>query len=190
MKAKDIFLKSSAISGISLPILFIGLLIYSIQLAPWFDWTVHAISDLGNPIFEIFCFNCGLIIIGILMLIFSIGLYFYLGGERMGPTILAMSSIYFMGIGVFPITHPNHIHISGLFFISFPLGFFVLGLQIFRKKCDFICKMGYLAIIIGVVSLASTSILLFFSGIAIPEVIILVSGFTWCLVFGIYMLFF
>jgi hypothetical membrane protein len=190
MNSKDLFIKISALCGCLLPVLLIILLLVSINQAPWFSWTESAISDLGRPSFEIMCFNCGLIILGFLLFIFSIGLYFYLGGERVGPTILAISSIYFIGIGVYPLPDPNHMNVSGLFFIAFPLGFFVLGLQLFMKKRNFIHKMGYTAVIIGIISLWSTVLLIYYEGIAIPEFIILISGFMWCFIFGLYMLFF
>ena len=188
MELKKKFIKISGLSGILLPILTITLLILALQQASWFSWTGNAISDLGRSSSGILCFNFGLIIIGILLLIFSIGLYFYLGGARVGPTMLAISSIYFIGIGFFPLPNPNHIDFSGLFFIAFPLAFFVLGLQIFRNKCDFICKMGIFAIIIGAFSLLAPIFLIFYNGIAIPEFIILTSAFIWCFAFGFKML--
>ena len=188
MNNKDIIIKISGICGISLPILFFSLLLFALQQATWFSWTQNAISDLGRPESGVLCFNYAIIIIGFLLLIFTIGLYLSLDGERVGPSIFALSSIYFMGIGFFPLPDPNHVDVSGLFFIAFPLGYFVIGLQIFRKTCDFVCKMGYFAIIIGIVSLITPVFMYFHTGIAIPEFVIIMGGFIWCLIFGLGML--
>ena len=71
-------IRLSGICGIILPIYTIILLICSISFAPGFSWTENAISDLGRLEYGSSCFNYGLVIIGILLLIFSIGLHLLL----------------------------------------------------------------------------------------------------------------
>jgi len=92
MKLESI-IKISGISGIFLPIVFILGLILSILEAPWFRWTDNAISDLGRPEFGVPLFNYTLIAIGFLLFLFSIGLYYSLKREKMGPTALALKFI-------------------------------------------------------------------------------------------------
>jgi len=162
-------------------------LFISLQNAPWFSWTENAISDLGRPEHGMPFFNLVLGFVGILLLIFSIGLISSFRKERIGPTILALSSIYFIGIGIFPLPDPNHVDVSGLFFIAFPLGFFILGLQLYKKKDVFIRKMGKFALVIGVISGLSPIILVSYAGIAIPEIIIIFPGFLWCFRYGLYL---
>ena len=181
----EYIIKISGISGILLPIIFILGLILSIWEAPWFSWTDNAISDLGRSEFGIPLFNYTLITIGFLLLLFSLGLYYSLKRERMGPTALALSSIYFIGVGVYPLPNPIHIDISGLFFIAFPLGFFILGLHMYKKQYHFMKNMGIIALVIAIISGCSPIVLLFFNGIAIPEIIIIVPGLLLCMRYGV-----
>ena len=176
------------ISGIIIPIIFLSVLYVSIQNAPWFSWSENAISDLGISEFGLQSFNYTLIAIGTLLLFFSFSLVFSLKGERAGPTVLALSSIYFLGVGIYPLPHPNHVDISGLFFIAFPLGFLILGLRFYKKPIAFIRNMGLFALFIAIISSVSPLFLLFNKGIAIPELIILLPGFLWCMIYGIKLL--
>jgi len=182
-------IKFSGVCGILLPIVFLVVLFLSVQRAPWFSWTDNAISDLGRHEFGLLFFNYAVVALGLLLLVFSFGLYYSLKRGRAGPTIFALSSLYFIGIGIFPLPDPNHIDISGLFFIAFPLGFLILGLHMYKQAASFIKNMGRYAFIIAGIAGFSPIFLLFYSGIAIPEVIILVPGFLWCLRYGIHLLF-
>jgi hypothetical membrane protein len=178
----------SGISGILLPIIFTVGLVLSIREAPWFEWTNNAISDLGIPEHGIPLFNYTLVVVGILLLFFTIGLYHSLQRERPGPVTLGLSSIYFIGVGLYPLPDPIHIEISGLFFIAFPFGFFIIGLSMYRKPNDFLHMMGLAALLIVILSLCSPIIFLFYSGIAIPEMMILIPGFLWCMYYSIHLL--
>ena len=182
-------IKISSISGILLPFVFLIGLLISIIRAPWFNWTEYAISDLGKIDVGFQSFNITLFFVGVLLLIFSFGLYYSLKTERISPTILAISSLYFIAVGIYPLPSPIHIDFSGLLFISFPLSFFTLGIQLYKKKEPFIKKMAEYALIMSVVSACSPIFLLFNPGIAIPEMIILVPGFFWCCRYGLYMQF-
>ncbi len=185
----EYIIKFSGICGIGLPIVFIAALVLSLQHAPWFSWTDNAISDLGRSEFGLVFFNYILISLGILLLIFSFGLYYSLKKERAGPIIFALSSLYFIGVGIFPLPDPSHVDISGLFFIAFPLGFLILGLYMYKQAAPFIKNMGIYAFIIAGIAGCSPIFLLFNSGIAIPEVIILIPGFFWCMRYGLHILF-
>jgi hypothetical membrane protein len=181
------FLNVSGLCGMSLIIIFSLTLFISLQNAPWFGWTDNAISDLGRPEYEMPFFNLALGFIGILLLVFSIGLISLLRKERIGPTMLALSSIYFIGVGIFPLPDPNHVDISGLFFIAFPLGFLLIGVQLYKKKDVFIARMGKFALVIGILSIISPVVLVFYKGIAIPELIIIFPGFSWCFICGLHL---
>ena len=121
MNWKTILLQIAGICGILLPLVFLGGVFISIRQAPWFKWTDYAISDLGTCIP---LFNYTLLIVGIILLVFAVGLYFSLQGERAGPVVFALSSLYFMGVGLVPLPDPIHVDTSGLFFIAFIERFF------------------------------------------------------------------
>ena len=178
--------KMTGVCGILLPIFFILILYIAIQGAPWFNWFDYAISDLGRPEYELNFFNYGLAFIGLLLLLFSFGLYYTLNGEKFGPTALALSSIYFIQVGIISLPDPTHTDVSSLFFIAFPIGFFLVGIRTFNNPFDFFKKMGIFALIITFLSIISPVFLLFYKGIAIPEMIILFPGFIWCMIYGFY----
>ena len=188
MMKSNYMLKVSGLCGIILPFFFIIIMIISLNSSPWFSWTENAISDMGRPEFGFQFFNYFLITVGILLLFFSIGLYFSLGKVRFGPTVLGTSSIYFIIVGIFPLPDPFHIDFSGLFFIGFPLGFFILGLHMYKQKSDFLKNMGIFAFAIAFIAVCSPVFLIFYPGIAIPELLILIPGFFWCLRYGLYMI--
>ena len=180
-------ISSSGICGIMLPIVTISVLLLALPRAPWFRWTENAISDLGRPEFGLSFFNYTLILVGILLLLFSFGLLYSLKGERVGPTVFALSSIYFIGIGIYPLPDPNHVDVSGLFFIAFPLGFLLLGMKMYKKRSPFIKYMGIFALVIAIIGGCSPIFLLYYKGIAIPEAIILFPGFFWCMRYGFHL---
>jgi len=182
------FVRFSGICGIVLPIFTIGLLSYSISQTPRFSWTDNAISDLGRVDFGISYFNYGLVIIGILLLFFSIGMHLLLIDQRAGPTIFALSAIYLIGVGLYPLPRPEHVDISGLFFIAFPIGFFMFGIKNYLSKDKFIKIMGFLALFFIIIFASAAVTLLFFKGIAIPEAFVIIPGFIWCMLFGFYMI--
>ncbi len=181
-------IRLSGICGIILPIYTITLISCGISQAPDFNWTENAISDLGRLDYGKSCFNYGLVIIGILLLIFSIGLHILLIGQRTGPTIFALSAIYLIGVGVYPLPLPEHVDLSGLFFIAFPIGFLIFGLVNYQSKDQFLKKMGLVALIFIIIFAITPVTLLFFKGIAIPEAIVIIPGFIWCMIFGFYMI--
>ena len=78
--------KLFGVCGILTLVVSILSLILSIRKAPWFNWTEYAISDLGTPEGAFTFFNNSVIAVGILLLIFSVGLVIFLG-DRIGPTI-------------------------------------------------------------------------------------------------------
>ena len=182
------FIRLSGICGILLPIYTIALLMCSILQASSFSWTENAISDLGRLEYGSAVFNIGLVLIGIILLIFSIGMHLLLIEQRIGPTIFALSAIYLIGVGVYPLPMPEHVDLSGLFFIAFPIGFVIFGLVNRDSEIEFLKKMGRAALSLIFIFAISPIPLLFFNGIAIPEAMVIIPGFLWCMVFGFYMI--
>jgi len=181
-----IFIKFSGICGLILPVVTLLFLLSSIKQVPWFDLIKYAISDLGRPEGAADFFNYGIILSGVLLLVFSLGLLRYLD-DKAGPTTLGLSAIFFIGIGFFPVPDPNHTMLSSLFFIGFLLSFFIIGVSLYMRLSHFVSRMGVFALIIAGVSMCTPLFLLFYEGIAIPELLIVIPGFFWCMVMGFYM---
>ena len=184
----DYLIKTSGFCGVALPIFIFLFMICSLERVSGFSWVEHAISDLGRIGYGTSYFNFGLIIIGVLLLIFSIGLNLTLKNQRIGPTVFAISAIYLIGVGIYPLPASEHADLSGLFFIAFTFGFLAFGIKNYKNQDGFLKKMGIFALIVVLFAAISPISFLFASGVAIPEAMVIFLGFIWCFVFGINMI--
>ena len=122
-------IKLSGTCGIVLPIVTLLNLFLAIQGEPWFSWTENAISDLGrSEVASSTFFNYSIILVGVLLLIFSVGLAKILMDDKpegkIGPVLFSLSSIFLIGIGLIPSPDLSHDYVSGLFFVVLlPLAF-------------------------------------------------------------------
>lgn len=177
--------KISGICGIMIPIVvftFIGL---AIMQSPWFEWTQHALSDLGVEGISAALFNSGMIFGGILASIFSLGLIILLSNKT-GAYILLFSSLALIGIGLFPETiNTLHSITSVAFFTLLTVSFLTIGLSI--KQDQFERFMGSLALLFALISISSILFLIPLEGIAIPEAFACFPAFIWCMIFGLKM---
>jgi len=178
----------SGICGILLPITVFICIGFAIANSPWFNWTLHALSDLGAEGISAIFFNSGMILGGILAFIFSYGLTKTLS-NKIGAYALSLSALALVGIGVFPETIATpHFVTSAAFFILITLSLLALGLTI--KKSEFERHMSGLAALFAVFALGAVFLLLPFKGIAIPESVVCFPAFIWCMIFGIKMVFY
>jgi hypothetical membrane protein len=180
--------KLSGLSGFILPIIFTALLAFSIIQNPWFNWKENAISDLGTTNGSPFIFNTGIIVVGILLLIFSIG-FLINYKEKLGPTILLTCSFLLFGVGVYPTPEPLHEAFSGVFFITYTLSFLIIGSTINkRKNLDLFRVLKSIALVVFIIASLSTIIYFIYNWVAISEVVIIYPGLIWCMIYGIKLL--
>lgn len=172
MNTEDI-IKISRICGILTPIVAYLFIFISIANAPWFTWQGNALSDLGAHAGSDLTFNFGLMAAGILMLIFSVGLFFYFEDKlsRIGVIFLVIDSIALFSIGLFPETAGRiHFYVSVVFFVMFPLGLLILSVTLYLKKTHL--WLAILALIGGIASIIIWSFpweSFGITGVAIPE---------------------
>jgi hypothetical membrane protein len=184
-KRKLNIIKIAGACGILLPVVIFTSLGFSISLSPWFTWTQHALSDLGIEQTSAFIFNNGMILGGILALVFSFGLMKILA-RKLGAYILALSSLALIGIGIFPETiFPLHFLTSASFFILLAFSLLVIGVT--SGYNSFEKNIGVYAIVLVVIALGSTVFLIHFDGIAITEAFSCFPAFIWCSIVGIKM---
>jgi len=181
------FVRFSGLCGILVLFVFLTFLFMSIMQVPWFSWTENAISDLGKQDAAPSIFNNGLIITGILFLAFSIGLSLELKDRDVSPLFFSLSSIFFIGVGLVPLPNIVHVILSVLFFGTLGYAFFAYGFSFYKNKIAFFRKMGIFAIFNLILILISPIFLLLFKGVAIPEMILIIPGFIWCVLFGLKM---
>jgi hypothetical membrane protein len=174
--------KIAGLCGILVPIIIFVSIGLSMAHAPWFNWTHHALSDLGVESISSIFFNYGMTIGGILIFVFSLGLIRILS-NKIGAYLLCLSSLGLIGIGLFPETiFTIHFISSAAFFILLALSLLLIGLTI--KQNQFERNMGMLAILFSIVAMSSTIFLIPFEGVAIPEAFACFPAFVWCMIYG------
>ena len=161
----------SRIAGFLAPIVAFVAIAIAIAAHPWFSFTENAISDLGAmSVEDNYILNNGLIIAGILAVIFSYGLYkdqkSALG--KLGAIIFIIASISLILIGLFPedFKIPIHYPASVSFFVLGSFGILIVGLADERWWFGaFSIALFSIGWILALVCLA------IFNGVAIPELI-------------------
>lgn len=186
-------LKISGISGIITPIVAFTLISLAIAYSPRFIWTENALSDLGiQEGMTATLFNYGLIIGGILTLVFASGLYISLRKTligKIGAFIFILDALALTAIGMFPENiKPTHYQVSVAFFVLYPISMFIIGASFLIEKQ---VKRGLFTFLTAAV--AATIWIIYFltrfvSGVAIPETVSALAASTWAVVFGYKML--
>jgi len=194
MNSKNgVWLKISGVSGVLTPIIAFTFISLAIASYPEFSWTENALSDLGVQTgVTAILFNSGLIIGGVLALVFALGLFMYLREKmlgRIGVFIFVLDTLALIAIGVFPKNvELAHYYASVVFFVLFPISMFVIcaAFLIMGKV-----KMGlftFLAAIVATVVWIIQFSIRFVPNVAIPETISALSASTWSIVLGFKML--
>ena len=175
----------TGICGILIPVVIFTCLGLSIASSPGFTWTQHALSDLGIQENTAALFNNGMILGGILSLIFSLGLMKILS-HKLGAYLLLLSSLALIGIGVFPETlFVLHFVTSASFFVLLATALLIIGLT--RRQNHFDQNIGLLALALACIAVSSIVLLFHFEGIAIAEALSCFPAFIWCSIVGLKM---
>lgn len=190
-KSKLLFnLKLTATCGILGMLILYMFIFAAISVSPWFSWTNNALSDLGNitknssPIF-----NAGLIISGIVIVIFPMGLRAETEKntlEHLGTIALIVSAIALIGVGIFPENYIlEHVITAGTMFLLNTIGLFLFGLAFMRSKS--MRLLGVVSILLAIAS-AVIWVPIWGRGIAIPEMIASVAVYILMLVLSVRLL--
>ena len=127
------FLRLAGLSGVAAPLFAFTVLGLSIRSSPWFSWTKNALSDLGVSGPGSYIFNYGLVLTGMLAMVFSLGLYELAESSvsgRLGFLLSVAGDVFLSGIGIFPETSGRiHYYVSVAFFVSMPLSMLALGIS-------------------------------------------------------------
>lgn len=185
------FFWASGLFGIISPIITLILIGLAISQASWFSWTGNALSDLGIYEESAVLFNSGLIIGGILNVIFAFGvLRFYKNQTvgRDGAFFLLLTGIFLASIGIFPETTPNNIHyiVSVAFFAAFPMSLLIQSTALMQTLKN--RKLGVFTLIIAITAVIPWAIwmpLRPYEGVAIPELVSAIAAATWSIVMGL-----
>ncbi len=104
-------------------------------LNPWFNFWEDAFSDFGVKGACPWLYNWGLITSSAFFLVYSLSIYRISStkGEAFASGLLLTASIFLALIGFFPGGTRPHTFVSTWFFLQSFMGFFALGVSIYRK---------------------------------------------------------
>jgi len=180
-------LKIAGVCGVVAPVVVLLSVAIAIFLAPRFSWSNNAISDLGTGGTAATVFNSGLVVGGVLLMIFAAGIFGSFRGKvagQVGGVLLFLTSVALVGVGVFPVTTSVHIYVSGAFFGLFFISLLVVGASMILGKQT--RKFGYISILVAILAaLPWVGWAFWMGGLAIPEAISVILAFVWVIVMGI-----
>jgi len=169
--------------GIIASIVVFSSVLIAISQSPGFSWTANALSDLGVS-GAASIFNSGLIVGGILMMVFAAGLL-VVGEralERAGAALLFIGTIALSCIGVFTKSAGDiHFYVSAAFFGISAFSFFLIGAGFIVAGSK---KFGLLTILAGVLAGLPWAFTWAWSGLAIPETLSALVIFIWVIAEG------
>ena len=177
-------LKYKYLTGLIVPIIAYCCILTAIEISPWFTWTKNALSDLGANQGSNIIFNTGLIISGLLLILYTTLIFKKYSDifGKIGAIILGISGFFLFLIGVFPEQYGIiHYDVSVGFFVTFPIGMIILGIEHYIRWKDWIL------LIWGIVAFIGSMIIWILipwkaygiTGVAIPEFTSSLIGTIW-----------
>jgi hypothetical membrane protein len=186
-------LEIAGIIGLIAPFFSFACIILAIASWTQFSWANNALSDLGvqnGTTSSIF--NIGLVVTGILFIIFAIGLYSFAGKQLLGKggvMVFFLACMALIAIGVFNESFsPTHYIVSVTFFVFLPISMLIFVGAFWRDGKH---KLSMFTLVIGLA--AATPWILQFainyvSKVAIPEFASGLAGSAWVIVLAYIML--
>lgn len=184
---------SARLGGLSGPVAVVvglGGTLWAALSAPWFSWTEHALSDLGDPARETaLLFNGSITAAAVLYLVFVWGVWtapaVRTPAGRVGLVLLAAGALFLVGVAAVPIHVSPHFELSLGFFFSYPPGVIIYG------RAERASRRGLLPLSLGLALTALVfGILQFtpvFSSQAIPELALVSSLSLWTGIVGLWL---
>jgi hypothetical membrane protein len=169
------FPRLAGVSGILGSLLPLGMVLSATVFSTWFSWNENALSELGVGE-QAYLFNSAMLIGGALNFLFAVGLYKYLGKEKLiraGVVSIMLSSISLALVGFFTVDYhiPHGIAVFGYFMLT-PAGFLLIASgtqEATIRKIGFAC--GIAALLAILVLPAIIFALQLNAGFAIPELV-------------------
>ncbi len=179
--------KISGICGILSPVVAFSCILLSIAYAPDFSWMNSALSDLGimpNP--AAILFNLGLVIGGILAIVFASRLFSFFKRKATGQVgifLFLLDCLALIAIGIFPENvKPMHIYASVAFFMLFPLSMFLLTAYFLLASRGRMAAFTFLVSVFAAATWIVEFWVRYAPGVAIPETLSAIAASVWVVV--------
>ena len=179
----------AGVCGITSQLVGLMVLLIVIYSSPWFSWTENDVSVLGVEGSGTTLFNSGLILVGVLSLIFATGLWrSFLSSRtgRLGMASLILGSIAISATGVFPrsIDLPHDLS-SIAFFVFIALALLLIGSAAITVSR---IRWGALSLVAGVLIIIFQLVPWPWSGGAISQSLSCLPWSLWTIAFGVRLL--
>jgi hypothetical membrane protein len=178
--------------GFFAPLVALTTIAIAILLAPGFDWFENALSDLGNyttfflspyKLVSAIVFNSGLIITGILMMLYTVWFLKWAKDvpTKIGIIPLLISLGFLICIGIFSENFGDlHYWVSVGFFLTFPFSMWIVGISWLRFST--LRWFSVLSIVLPFLSVFMWADYLLDTSIweqAVPEIVTAFSAIVW-----------
>ncbi len=176
--------------GVTSQLVGLIVLLITISNSPWFSWTENNLSVLGIEGSATTLFNSGLILSGVLSLIFALGLgKSLLPGRllgRLGMVSLILGSMAISAMGIFPQTIDLPHNLASIAFLIFiPLALFLIGITVITTSPKI---WGFLSLTASVFIIVFQLVPWPWSGGAIPQLLSGLPWSLWTIAFGVRLL--
>jgi hypothetical membrane protein len=188
---RDRWLRVAGLCGLISPLFsFITTLTAVVMIAD-FSWQANDLSDMGisatsNP------FNAGLIMAGILSVVFALGMWRWIGSSRtgkIGAALLILGSIVLSLIGiVVESIEPLHFNLAVAYFTLMPLSYILLGIAMIRRGQLIAGNLSIVAAIIAIMIMVFRKTITHADGIAVPEMLTSIITNAWSFGLGLTLL--
>ena len=186
-------LKVAGIAGFVATFLVFACILASVASWSQFSWTNNALSDLGVQAGATAAiFNIGLVVGGLLFIVFASGLFGFIGKRlvgKVGATVFVLACIMLIAIGIFNENFsPTHYIVSVGLFTLMPISLLVLVAAFWVEgKHKMSVATLALALFAAVVWVAEFTVN-YVQGVAIPEFASGLAGAAWVLAVSYLML--
>lgn len=195
MNLKEGFwLRISGLFAIFSPIITLSIIALAINSYQFFDWESNALSDLGiiSGITSVL-FNNGLILGGLMTLMFIPGLFILLTKTNYGrfcSSFFVFVCCFLILIGLFPEdVVPIHYLVSLGFFITLPISLFLISVSFYFTRKNFWALFTFIFAFLVAIPWVIYLLTEIFKAVAIPEIISGLEISVWIITMGFKMLF-
>lgn len=166
------FRRIAALCGLISPIISLSTILISVVMIADFSWQANDLSDMGVSATPNL-FNFGLIVTGLLSVIFAVGVTRWIGPDRsahIGSAALIIGSFDVALIGVITEAYgPLHFWVSVAYFVLVPISYLFLSRNLWRKGKKIASRLSIAAGLTVLMMMALRKVLTHDSGVAVPE---------------------
>ncbi len=186
-------LEVAGMCGLIAPFVAYACILVAVGSWAQFSWVNNALSDLGvqsgitAPLF-----NSGLVVSGLLFIVFATGLFPLMKKSvvgKVGAAVFVLACVALVCIGIFNENfRPTHYIVSVMLFVLLPISQFILTAAFWRMGQKELSAFTLAMALVAAMPWILEFTVHYVSGVAIPEFVSGLAGAAWTMVLGYKML--